>query len=61
VDPLNPFRLVGKLDRDVDDLTILIEPGEKPQSDSSPGALEDFKEARRGTIAGVPPGSIPQK
>ncbi len=61
VDPLNPFLLAGRLDRDVDNLTILFEPGEKPDSDYSPGALADFKEAKSSTIAGAPPESIPQK
>jgi RNA polymerase sigma-70 factor (ECF subfamily) len=60
-DPLNTFQLVGKLDRDVDDLVILFEPGEEPHADYSPGALEDFKEARSGTIAGAPPEAAREK
>ncbi len=60
-DPLNPSRLVGRLDRDVDDLTILFEPGEEPRMTLDPGHLADFKEARSGTIAGAPPESIPQR
>ena len=60
LDPLNPYRLVGKLDRDVDDLIILFEPGEEPESNYDPGPCEDFKEARSGTIAGAPPGSVPR-
>ena len=61
VDPLSPHLLVGRLDRDVDDLTILFEPGEKPDSNCDPGALEDFKEAKSGTIAGAPAETVPQK
>jgi hypothetical protein len=61
VDPLNPYRLVGQLDRDVDDLTILFEPGEEPGSNYDPGALEDFKEVKSGTIAGAPPEAVPKK
>jgi hypothetical protein len=58
LDPLNPFRLVGRLDRDVDDLIILFEPGEEPRSSREPGAYEDFKKTKSGTIAGAPPGSV---
>jgi hypothetical protein len=61
VDPLNPYRLVGKLDRDVDDLTILFEPGEEPRSNYEPGPLEDFKEAKSGTITGAPPEPVPER
>ena len=61
LDPLNFYRLVGKLDRDVDDLIILFEPGEEPESNYDPGAREDFNEARSGTIAGAPRDSVPQQ
>jgi thiol-disulfide isomerase/thioredoxin len=61
LDPLNPFRLVGKLDRDIDDLTILFEPGEEPETNYDPGPAADFKEAKSGTIAGAPPESVPQQ
>ena len=61
VDPLNPYRLVGKLDHDVDDLTILFEPGDKPEANYEPGVLEDFKEVKSGTIAGAPSESWPPK
>ena len=61
LDPLNPFRLIGKLDRDIDNLTILFEPGEEPEANYDPGPAADFKEARSGTIAGAPPGSVPDE
>jgi RNA polymerase sigma-70 factor (ECF subfamily) len=60
VDPLNPYRLVGQLDRDIDDLTILFEPGEEPRANYDPGPLEDFKEIKGGTIAGAPPEAAPK-
>jgi hypothetical protein len=62
VDPLNPWQLIGQLDRDVTDLTILFEPGEQPASNFSDlGLLEDFKEIKAATIAGVPPDTVPLK
>src|SRR5262249_52123774 len=54
-DPLNPWRLVGQLDRDITDLTMLFEPGEAPRSSLDPGQLADFKEAQAGPITGVSP------
>jgi hypothetical protein len=51
-DPLNPYRLVGRVDRDVANLTILFEPGEQPPPSH---ALAAFKEAQTGPITGVPP------
>jgi hypothetical protein len=61
LDPLNPFQLVGRLGRDVDDLVILFEPGEEPRSRYDPGTMEDFKQVKSGTIAGAPPGSVPRE
>ena len=55
VDPLNPYRIIGRLDRDVRDLIIRFEPGEAPQMSLDPGRLADFKEAEAGTIEGAPP------
>jgi hypothetical protein len=54
LDPLNPFRLVGRLDRDVNDLTILLDPGDEPGPSSDPGRRADFQEAKEGLIAGAP-------
>jgi hypothetical protein len=54
-DPLNPWHLVGQLDRDVDNLILLFEPGEEPPSSSDPGQMADFKEAMAGTITGAAP------
>ena len=52
-DPLNPYRLLGRVDRDVADLTILFEPGEQPPPDRD--RLAEFGEAEAGPITGVPP------
>ncbi|WP_422924033.1 hypothetical protein [Singulisphaera sp. PoT] len=49
----------GRLDRDVDDLFILYEPGPPPRSSIEDGLLADFEEAKAGTIAGAPPESLP--
>ncbi|MDR3639370.1 MAG: sigma-70 family RNA polymerase sigma factor [Isosphaeraceae bacterium] len=55
LDPLNPWRLVGRLDRDLTGLTILFEPGAQPAPSLAPDVLANFKRAQAGTIAGVPP------
>jgi RNA polymerase sigma factor (sigma-70 family) len=55
-DPLNPYLLMGRVDRDVADLTILFEPGEQPPPSHAPDRLAAFKEAQAGPITGVPPG-----
>jgi RNA polymerase sigma factor (sigma-70 family) len=60
LDPLNPS-LIGKLDRDVHDLIILFEPGEERSLNLDPGLLEDFKEAKSGTITGAPAESTSQQ
>jgi RNA polymerase sigma factor (sigma-70 family) len=56
LDPLNPWLLVGRVDGDVADLTILFEPGEQPPPSFAPAALAAFKEAQAGPVTGVPPG-----
>ncbi len=56
LDPLNPYTLIGRVDRDVADLTILFEPGEQPTPSHAPDRLAAFKEAQAGPITGVPPG-----
>ena len=57
--PINIFKIEGQLDRDIDDLTILFEPGPEPRTSLDPGRLADFKAVRAGTITGAPPGSVP--
>jgi RNA polymerase sigma factor (sigma-70 family) len=59
--PLNNYCLTGRLDRDVADLIILIEPGSEPRSNYEPGALADFNEAKSGLITGAPPEAFPPK
>src|SRR5262249_3273252 len=53
LDPANPWRLMGRLNRDVDDLVILLEPGEEHPYSLDPGLMADFKEAKEGLIAGA--------
>ena len=63
--PQFPVRLVGQLDRDIDDLTILFEPSEIPEQhprvDVDPAVLADFNDAQAGPITGVPPKDYPPK
>ena len=60
--PVNHWELVGQLDRDVTDLTILFEPGEEPRPNSSdPDLWEQLKEIKAATIAGVPPDTVPPR
>ena len=53
--------LEGQLDHDIGDLTILLEPGSKPERDDEsywkidPAVLADFRDAKGGPITGVPP------
>jgi hypothetical protein len=56
LDPLNPWRLVGRIDQDMADLTILFEPGEQPAPNFAPDLQAVFKESQAGPITGVPPG-----
>jgi hypothetical protein len=56
-DPLNPYRLMGRLDHDLTDLTILFEPGPQPPPSGEEGIQEAFEEAKAGPITGVPPGT----
>ncbi len=56
LDPLNPWRLVGRIERDMSGLTILFEPGEQPSLSLASDRLAAFKEAQAGPITGVPPG-----
>ncbi len=65
---LEPFfrhALEGRLDRNIDDLTILLEPGKTidrdPNSDIDPAVRADFNDAKAGPITGVPPGDCPPK
>jgi RNA polymerase sigma factor (sigma-70 family) len=55
LDPLNPYTLIGRVDRDVTDLTILFEPGEQPLPSHAPDRVAAYKEAQAGPITGVPP------
>ncbi len=59
VDPLNPYNIHGRLDRDLDDMLILYVPGEAPRMSLDPGLLKDFEEAKAGPLAGAPPESAP--
>ena len=61
MDPLNRYRLMGQLPRDIADLVILFEPGEDPPLSLDPGPLADYKEAKAGPITGAPPGEFPAK
>ena len=61
LNPYGSYRLMGRLDRDITDLTILLEPGVQPERQfASPRqldqtALADFEDAKAGPIMGVPP------
>ena len=52
----------GQLDRDLTDLTILVEPGKEPGFRSideiDPAVLADFNDAESGPITGVAPGDV---
>jgi RNA polymerase sigma factor (sigma-70 family) len=56
LDPLNPWNLIGRVDRDVADLTILFEPGPQPPPSHDRDRMAAFKDAQAGPITGVPPG-----
>ena len=56
LDPLNPWRLVGRLDHDISDLTILFEPGPQPSPRLDPTSTSASKAAQAGPITGVPEG-----
>ena len=66
--PEHPSFLEGRLHRNIDDLTILLDPGVQPDepvppplppfghfSDRDPAAIADFNDAKAGPITGVPP------
>jgi RNA polymerase sigma factor (sigma-70 family) len=59
LDPRFPWKITGRLDRDVTDLTVLFEPGEADHPGYyfavDPKAVLDFADARAGTITGAPP------
>ena len=59
LDPNFPEELWGKLNGDITDLTILIEPGEEPKWDLywhvDPALVAEFNEAKAGPITGVLP------
>jgi hypothetical protein len=60
LDPTFPDRLEGMIDHDINDLTILLEPGEAPEAKSivpygvDPARVADF-DAKAGPITGVGP------
>ncbi len=62
LDPNFPDRLRGMVDRDITDLTILLEPGETPKRvpEVAPALPADFNFAKAGPITGVPPGDFPK-
>jgi hypothetical protein len=35
LDPLNPFRLIGRVEKNLDDFVILLEPGEAQRNSAS--------------------------
>ncbi len=61
LNPARPQLLEGRVDRDITDLTILIEPGLTPEHISvnphelDPALVADFNDAKTGPITGVPP------
>ena len=64
LDPQIPTRLLGQLDRDIADLTILFEAGEQSQQDIpivDAAVVADFNDAKAGPITGVPPGAYPPR
>ena len=67
LDPKWPLRLEGRVDHDIADLTILLDPGEVRRLeiagmlDIDPAALADFNDAKAGPITGVAPGDYPAK
>jgi hypothetical protein len=60
LNPMHPDELVGQLDHDITDLTILIEPYDPSRPRDrlrvDPAMLADFNDAKAGPITGVPPG-----
>ncbi len=60
-DPLITNRLEGRLDHDITDLTILVEPDAEPEKEFrsfrgvDPALVADFNDAKAGPITGVPP------
>ncbi len=66
IDTCAGSQLLGRIERDVTDLTILLEPGEKPapETDAKPADLVQserarMEQARSHPLAGVPSGSAP--
>jgi peroxiredoxin len=59
LDPTSSKALQGMVDRDITDLTILLEPGETPKH--MPGTVAEFNDAKAGPITGVPPGYDPKR
>ncbi len=59
VNPAQPELIEGQVDRDITNLTILVEPGPPPKLRDrnllDPAMVADFDEARAGPITGVPP------
>jgi RNA polymerase sigma factor (sigma-70 family) len=60
LDPERRLHLVGQITGDIDDLTILLEPGTPPENEIpveelDPAIVADFNDAKSGPITGVPP------
>ena len=53
VQPDWPVRLLGRVDRDIDDLVILFEPGPDLPGRNDPRTLAEFKEIKAGPLTGV--------
>ncbi len=61
LDPLYPIGIQGRLDHDITDLTVLLEPGTQTKldlaglDDIDPAVIADFNDAKAGPITGVAP------
>jgi hypothetical protein len=61
LDPQASDRFEGRLDHDIADMTILLEPGIQPEDPHTgyravdQSALADFEDAKTGPVTGVPP------
>jgi hypothetical protein len=61
LNPEFPIAIEGRLDHDVTDLTVLLEPGAQTKldlaglDDIDPAVIADFNDAKAGPITGVAP------
>jgi hypothetical protein len=60
LDPLNPFRLLGMIKGDVEDLRFLLDPGPRPgYQRPSREEMADYDSRRNGPLRGAPHGKSP--